>query len=424
MGLVGAVGALAWSAGQRWLHAFTRMGFWFLAGFTVQLVANYISVLLGGEHNVLATVVFVLGLIGSVAALVLMIDSAAPHRLHPVGPAPTISRLDMLALTVGPFLAVYAVWGLVEEEISHLFVINIALQGLGGYETWSVNLTRIWLYVVLAVVAWVARQLLARLARRVTSAWLRVPGVVFEGLWVVASLLALFTLGTRAYNWLQGRTVWQWAREARHQLLAWLPDLRLPFDLTLPEAVAAAVSWFWGTLLPGLSDAVLLPLLWLALTAIVLGWRQQASGGPSWRSRLGARAATPAWRLAIGAGRLLTSDLRTKYVPVVRALGVVLSHGWRFVLGYLIVATAVETGRLFAAAGLDQLIGPQSPTHYLARWAITDLAVGLVFTPLAVAVYVTAWTAVAVVSDGTRSSSGRSAAPAVAGSGPPHAPEQ
>jgi hypothetical protein len=46
---------------------------------------------------------------------------------------------------------------------------------------------------------------------------------------------------------------------------------------------------------------------------------------------------------------------------VIRALGLVLSRGWRFVLAYLIVATAVETGRLFAAAGVDQLIGPSRP---------------------------------------------------------------
>jgi hypothetical protein len=57
-------------------------------------------------------VVFVVGLIGTVAALVLMIDAAAPHRLDPVVPSPVGSRLDVLALTVGPFLAVYAVWGL------------------------------------------------------------------------------------------------------------------------------------------------------------------------------------------------------------------------------------------------------------------------------------------------------------------------
>lgn len=167
--------------------------------------------------------------------------------------------------------------------------------------------------------------------------------------------------------------MWQWTREAWQLILTWLPDLRLPFDLTLPEAVAAAVGWFWTTLLPGLSDAVLLPLLWLSLTAIVLGWQEPPSGhlARRWQAGIGVRMAVPAWRLAIGAGRLLTSDLRTKYVPVVRAFRMVISAGWRFLLAYLILAAAVETGRLAATAGIDRVIGPQSPTNYLAQCSPT-----------------------------------------------------
>lgn len=89
-----------------------------------------------------------------------------------------------------------------------------------------------------------------------------------------------------------------------------------------------------------------------------------------------------------------------------------MSAGWRFVLAYLILATAVETGRLAAAAGLDRLIGPQSPTNYLARSTVTDLAVGLIFTTLAVAVYVSAYIRIMAVSGGTRSPADRSVVPA------------
>ena len=341
---------LAAAAAGLWVHAFTRMGCWFLAGFSISLLANYVSVLLGGRSGVAATVVFVLGLVGLVAALVLTID--APLR----GPDTAESRLDVLARTVGPFLAVYAVWGLVEDEVSELFVINIALQGLGGYETWSVNLSRVWLYVGLAVAAWVVRRLLGLLASRVRPRVLLLPSVLAEGVWVVASLLALLTLVRQGLDWLQGRAVWQWWRTAWQQVLAALPDLRLPFDLTLPEAVAAAATWFWTVLLPGLSSGVLLPLLWLALTATVLGWPDPRADLLQQRTeqaqaRLDRADRTPAARLALGAGRLLTADLRTKYLPVLRALGFVLAAGWRFVLAYLILATAVTTARGWSAIG-------------------------------------------------------------------------
>ena len=115
---------------------------------------------------------------------------------------------------------------------------------------------------------------------------------------MVASLLALFTLVRRGLDWLQERVVWQWLRTAGQEVLAALPDLRLPFDLTLPEAVAAAASWVWSVLLPGLSTGVLLPLLWLALTATVLGWPDpRASRLDQLRARVarpGAYAGRPA----------------------------------------------------------------------------------------------------------------------------------
>ena len=176
-------------------------------------------------------------------------------------------------------------------------------------------------------------------------------------------------------------------------------------------------------MLPGLSHAVLLPLMWLALTAVVLGWRSAdppaelvdrlpiAERPRRWHSRVATRTVTPVWRLVIGAGQLLTSDLRSKYLPVLGALALTLRVGWRFVGAYLIIATAVETLRRFAVAGLDWVIGPQPATLYLARMAVSDLAVGLVFTTLAVAVYVAAFDRIMIVTERIRSSANRSAVP-------------
>ncbi len=413
MGTVVEVLRLAADAGRLWVAVFTRMGCWFLAGFSVSLLANYASVLLGGVSTIAATVVFVLGLVGLVAALVLTIDAAG--RPSTSSGLRDEYRLDLLARTVGPFLAVYAVWGLVEDEVSELFVVNVALQGQGGYETWSVNLARTWLYVGLAVAAWILRRLLGLFARRVNPRALLLPSVLVEGVWVVASLLALFTLVRRGLDWLQERVVWQWLRTAGQEVLAALPDLRLPFDLTLPEAVAAAAGWVWSVLLPGLSTGVLLPLLWLALTATVLGWPDpQASRLDQLRARVLDRARTPAARLALGTGRLLTSDLQTKYLPVLRALRFVLTAGWRFVLAYLILATAVTTARGWGVLGLERLVGPQPATGTLAWWAVTNLAEGLVFTTLAVAVYVAAYARVGSLTAETRPVPDRPTTPAAA----------
>ena len=136
MRTVNELRSLAGEAGRIWTGFFTRMGFWFCLGFAVQLGANLLSVRLGAQYNVVAPVVFVVGLIASVVALILMIHAcepalrtvaqfrdqelslasgtvAVPHQVFRHEPV-----LDVLAMTVGPFLAVYAVWGLVDDEVS------------------------------------------------------------------------------------------------------------------------------------------------------------------------------------------------------------------------------------------------------------------------------------------------------------------
>jgi hypothetical protein len=160
----------------------------------------------------------------------------------------------------------------------------------------------------------------------------------------------------------------------------------------------------------------------------VLGWPDpRAPRLDRIRAAVVDRARTPTARLALGVGRLLTGDLQTKYLPVLRALRLVLTAGWRFVLAYLVLATAVTTARGWGVLGLERLLGPQSPTGTLAWWAVTNLAEGLVFTTLAVAVYVAAYVRVRDsrpdLIAGTPPSPGPTPAPVAAAPGPPRPPE-
>lgn len=413
---------LARAAGRLWWRFLAPMTFWYAVGFTVHQLGNYLSVLLGAGHHVAATLVFVVGLVGLVAATVLTIQCCGPAVRDVAGAAldvPAESRLEVLSMTIGPFLAAYALWGLVQDEVSSLFVANVALTGLGGVDQWSVNLQWVRFYLVLAVIAWVARQLLSAINRRVASAWLLLPTVLAEGLWVVASFLAAFGLLRRGLRWLEARAVWQGGRELWYAFLDLLPDLRLPFDLTLPQALTAAVDWLWQTLLPGLASAVLLPLVWLALTATVFGWREASAAravtagsrveasADRMKARLAARAASPTGRLLVSTGGLLTADVRAKFLSVAHAFRLVLRAGPRFVGAYLVLAAAAQAVPDFGYAALDWIVGPQSQTGYLVRQSFTDLVVGWLGSTLAVAVYVAAFSRVVEVSGGTPASAVR-----------------
>ena len=316
-------------------------------------------------------------------------------------------RLDVIGTTIGPFLGVYALWGLVEEQVRDIYFVNIALHGSGGGDDWSVDLRRIRFYLILAVVCWVLRQLVSSLNRRVQdrrgrpSSWLTLPGVLLEGLWVFASFLALAAAGGRLLAWLRTRAVWEFAASTWHSLVAMLPEFSLPFDLTLPRVVAEAGHWFWHSLLPGVGTAILLPLVWLALTAAVFGWQQRSArdlvaGTPieshatRVTERLSRRQHTVSWRAGHRSLDILTADLRTKYLPVVDALRLVIRAGPRFLGAYLVLATLLVTLQDIAASLIDVAVGPQSVAVSLASQPISDLVVDLVFTTLSVALYVAA----------------------------------
>ena len=368
----------------------------FSLGFGLHLLGLSVSVRLGSAHPVLGTLVFVLAVLAKVGALVIMLWVCRP-------PSDRESALDVAALAIGPFLAVYAVWGLVEDEVYALFSANIAVSGLGGTDEWSINLRWLRFYLVLAVVVWVLRQLVGRLAQARPHRPLLLLGVVLEGVWTFASALALLAGLGRAIDWLSSRAVWRGLVDLWYALLATLPEIRLPFDLTLPEALADATSWLAGTLLPGFWSAVLLPLVWLALTAVVYGYRDLeahvVSAGSIWdvaRRRPGGRRTsgrrTPGrWSTMLRQIAVVaTADLRTKYLPVASALRMLWATGPRFLAAYLVLATLVETTRAWAVLGLARLLGPRDPYVALAwSWA-EDLVVGCVFTTAAVAVYAAA----------------------------------
>ena len=374
-----------------WWRRLPRLVFVFAMAFGLHLLGLNLSVRLGPDHQIAATVVFVLAVLAQVGALVIML-----WLCRPAGDEET--ALDVAALAIGPFLAVSALWGLVDDEVYALFAANIAVSGLGGTDEWSVNLQWLGFYLVLAMVAWALRQLVGLASRRRPARPLLLLGVILEGTWTFASALALLSGLGRVVDWVTSRAVWQGLSSAWYAILDALPDLRLPFDLTLPEALHALAEWVTLTLVPGVWAAVLLPLMWLALTAVVFGWREVdartvAAGtlAEVAHERVSTRWRTGRWRsLLHRVGLLVTGDLRTKYLPVLHAFRLLWSTGPAFLAAYLVVATAVETARSWATLSLARLLGPRDPSLALASSWAEELAIGSIFTTFAIALYAAA----------------------------------
>ena len=253
----------------------------------------------------------------------------------------------------------------------------------------------------MAVVAWVLRQLVGLAGRRrpvpSAAAARRRPGGYLD----FASALAVLAGLGRLVEWVTSRAVWQGLSSGWHAFLGVLPDLRLPFDLTLPEALAELAGWLTRPLMPGVWSAVLLPLVWVALTAVVFGWREVGRPYGGRRHRGLARPRRPgrphgepveaAVRL-LHAGLAAAQRRPADQVPAGAARLPAAAGGWTVVPGRLPGRwrPRCETARTWAVLGVARLLGPRDPYVALAwSWA-EDLATTLAFTTVAVALYAAA----------------------------------
>lgn len=180
----------------------------------------------------------------------------------------------------------------------------------------------------------------------------------------------LFFVTLIGLTWFELRMVgWAVYRDgfrAWRGFLDWLPDWQLPFGLTLPDAIARAAGWLTRELAPALWLGVALPLVWLALTATVLGWRNfSASDVLAGKVPDRLSGFVPNSGLARGLLQVagtLGADLRDKYLPVLHSLSLVWRSGPRL-LGLFIVAYALlqslgywlHAGLLLAVAPSDQI---------------------------------------------------------------------
>lgn len=391
---------LAREALALWVRAFPRLGFWFCVGYLIRTTGMWVSLAVGPSNRLLSTLAFITGEVGFIAGLLLMLHSArdelwCPRRLaleQRPGVPSTVFHRDSptmaLLMALAPFLAVYSVWGMVDERVAEVFENNVQAFGMDA-PAWSVGFNHWPLYAAIAAVALALRIVLSRLLRR-REGWWQAPVLYLEGVWVFSSFLVITHLGRLAGDWLTSRAAWVGVENGWYALADSLPRITLPWPFagwTMPQLAQEGWVWFWSTFLPGLSLALFLPLVWLALTAIVHGWREFRAAD--------VLAGTPAVRVT---GRTLprwaewaTEDLRHKYLPVISALRLILAAGPRFVGSYLVLVTLLRVGQEWLTWALAMVVGELPINQAVAYGYFRDFLSAFLGMTLLAALYLAAF---------------------------------
>ena len=417
--------------GREWLSLWWQflpaLGFWFCVGrIGLELGALGATFLrpdtgpgaalaaVGIPTRVVATLVFILGLIVHVVCLVMMIASTGaglrsardPHLRSAVPGQFTEhrTRRDIIVETVAPFLAVYALGGFAEEQVRTLFQANLVTHGLDA-DGFTINFSQWQVYLAMAGVSWLLLAGVEFVGRRRPSVGLTLLGLVAKGTLVLSAFIAFNTLGVRFQDWITPRVAYGWWMDAWEAFLSWLPDWHIWFNVTIPDAVREASVLLWSTFIPGLVDSIVLPLFWLALTATVFGWHDFSAGvAASRREAALLRRARRASRSRVGIGvqdAVASGPLRAgwnflrsgaeDFLPTVQAFRLIVRSGPRFIGVHLVFAAIAATMHSWLFDGVQYLIGPRSFAVTIAYHPTLSAAVDLIATTLSVALYAAAF---------------------------------
>ena len=258
-------------------------GYWptllviFLVGQALRNALLWLAVVVSSYTSVGAALLVPLAPLATLSALILMLRAVAPALSLSVGPPPEETgpgriraRLDLLASTLVPFLAVYAAqgyliedrWVFVQEAVADEFTNGSDFWLGGSFDTGRTTVADGWAYWALVAVAFGLRWLVDRLdLPRKARGWGLVAAYL-EATWVLLFATALARRISGIWDWVEQRafvaTIYGWWEQAT----SWLGPLTDP--------VRSFMSYIWGAI-GGADAVVMVPLAWLTLGAVVYG---------------------------------------------------------------------------------------------------------------------------------------------------------
>lgn len=251
-------------------------------------------------------------------------------------------QVEAFLAALVPLALLYAGWEFVNQDI-HQFLFRIfwGYSGAGEHNNSNIDFREGWkTYIPWTVGAWLLKVLFEKLHQRRGWGALVLPIVYLEVAWIVLAWLVVQSLMKKTQVWGQTRELVHWWREA----IGWLGD---HVHVGLPDVVARSVA-ATHDLLSLISLQLVMPMVWVAVAALVLGWGLHESNVVR-----GSRLEEPAdrqWHDASERRRkaldLSTRGLREKYLPVLAVLRLVWRTG---LLTILTIAVLYAAGSVLGA---------------------------------------------------------------------------
>ena len=308
------------------------------------------------------------------------------------------SLTRLLAVTLLPFLGLYAAFGQVGERAAQLQADQIFRNSVFGPPTVLQTVRGLasahpWRLLLILLVVYTVRRLLDGAHEKTRWRPLGLLVALVETFFILVVIFGGFALGNRVRTWLGSRAFVGWLEAVGHTVRSLLAVL----NVHLPAALDRLAAFVANPLAPLLWKVLSEPVIWLAVAALVYGsqvlslaelWRQgqplarRLPGASKFDRRADKQALRPTpppglRRVGLEVREAFLGDIDDKYLPTFHSLRLVLRGGAGFFGAYVFVYTVLAVARNYVTRLYQFVLGGHEASFWYLWEPVLDLVENL-----------------------------------------------
>ncbi|TSD90680.1 hypothetical protein FFK22_000305 [Mycobacterium sp. KBS0706] len=293
--------------------------------------------------------------------------TAADRRIR----FPRLSSLAAaLTITLLPFFAYYAGWGLLSNTVREYSMLYLHLAAFGGSGN-PLDVATSSVVIISVLVTWLLRRLFKTMHKRTGAPVWRILIIVCETNWAFIGLYVLSQWKDEAWAWVESTPVWDALRRLWEAII---PSARAAYAAMAPVEQAPPAA---SDVLTSLFYYAILPVVWLMMAAVIYG--HDIAADPGWMrhrrlERVGSRYSALPRALRDFIDHFV-SGYRSRYLPIANSVRLTLGSGLLLILMLIVAWRAIGWAAIWARLGISHLIGP----HDVDLWVVINQVPALLF---------------------------------------------
>ena len=405
---------LVLDTGRVWWRLLPQLLTVYLLGWLGSELAQRLAIQAGERNSWAGLAIFSFSFLAQLVAIIVMLQLVGRELgVRQLIPEAELIEDDrdgsltrLVSITLLPFLGIYAVFGDVSERAAQLAyeqlfrngVLSDAPSILGTLNQAAVD--HPWWLLAGLVAIYLVRRGLDMLHERTGIRAFGLAVALVEAFFMLVVIMGGVRIWQQARLWLADRAITGWLDSLWQTVLEALSVI----SIHLPEIVTKLVGFVTAEVVPLLLEALVQPVIWLAVAALVFGtqvlslaelWRKgepylsKVPGSTVFASHAERRRAKGKLPPPAGVGRAASElkeaflgDIDDKYLPTFHSLRLVLRAGVVFLGAYVAAYSAIA----MASNGLEMLINHLFAGRPIAFWYAYGTSLGLIpevlFEPL------------------------------------------